>query len=377
MSEFQFLAFRAIDGPVSEKNLQYMRRQSSRAEITPWSFENEYHFGDFRGNADEMLRRGYDMHLHYANYGVRKLMIRLPSGLPNPKIAEKYLDDDALQFQKDKRGPSGTLVLEPHHEPGDLEYLWDLDDWFERLVPLRAEIQRGDLRPLYIAHLAVSCDMEHDRSETIEAPVPAGLKNLTRAQQKLADFYEVGGSLLAAAAVESAAAPADGNEAKTQATWLEQQSDKAKTSWLKELLSTGDQSVRAKILAAMAKDGTQDAWPTSRPDRTIAELMEAAKEIEQEKRRKGAARKARERKQSLAKMIDEPESVLKKCRGLISERSITSYEQASQLLAELREALANTGEAGLAEREAQRLKQKHPTRRHLQAALRRQGLLPK
>lgn len=61
MSEYQYIAFRAIDGPVSEKNLAYMRRQSSRAEITPWSFDNEYHFGDFGGDALEMLRRGYDL----------------------------------------------------------------------------------------------------------------------------------------------------------------------------------------------------------------------------------------------------------------------------------------------------------------------------
>ena len=30
MSEHQRVAFRAIDGPVSEKNLEFMRRQSSR-----------------------------------------------------------------------------------------------------------------------------------------------------------------------------------------------------------------------------------------------------------------------------------------------------------------------------------------------------------
>jgi hypothetical protein len=30
MSECQYVAFRAIDGPVSEKNLNFMRRQSSK-----------------------------------------------------------------------------------------------------------------------------------------------------------------------------------------------------------------------------------------------------------------------------------------------------------------------------------------------------------
>jgi len=35
MSEYQYIAFRAIDGPVSDANLAYMQRQSSRAEISP------------------------------------------------------------------------------------------------------------------------------------------------------------------------------------------------------------------------------------------------------------------------------------------------------------------------------------------------------
>lgn len=37
MSEYQYIAFQAIDGPVTEKNLQYMECQSPRAQITRWS----------------------------------------------------------------------------------------------------------------------------------------------------------------------------------------------------------------------------------------------------------------------------------------------------------------------------------------------------
>src|SRR5262245_25846017 len=140
MSEYQYIGFRAIDGPVSEKNLQFMRRQSTRAEITPWAFDNEYHFGDFHGDAAEMLRRGYDFHFHYANFGIRKLMIRLPNGLPDAKAVEPYFMEDSLGFLKDKKGAGGILCIEPYFEPGQLEDLWDLDESFDRLLPLRAEI---------------------------------------------------------------------------------------------------------------------------------------------------------------------------------------------------------------------------------------------
>ncbi len=85
MSECQFVAFRAIDSPVSKKNLAYMRRQPSRAEITSRSFVSEYHYGDFRGNAIEMIRRCYDIHLHYANFGTRSLFIRFRMVSPTAK----------------------------------------------------------------------------------------------------------------------------------------------------------------------------------------------------------------------------------------------------------------------------------------------------
>lgn len=119
MSEYQYVAFRAVESPVSEKNLEYMRRQSSRAEVTPWSFDNEYHYGDFGGNALEMLRRGYDLHVYYANFGVRKLMIRLPQGWSDAAAAKPYLASDGVEWEKDKSGAGGSLVVSPFHEPGD------------------------------------------------------------------------------------------------------------------------------------------------------------------------------------------------------------------------------------------------------------------
>ncbi|OWK37861.1 hypothetical protein [Fimbriiglobus ruber] len=203
MSEFQRIAFRAIDDPVSEENLRYMEQQSSRAEITPWAFDNEYHYGGFRGNAAEMLRRGYDLHLHYANFGVRKVMIRLPNGFPDAKAAAPYLVENELSFVKDERGPGGNLCIEPCSESDDLEELWDIDDLVDELAPLRAEILEGDLRPLYLAHLAVSRDSNHDPEETTEGPVPGGLDKLTDAQQALAKLYGLDDSLLAAAAAKA------------------------------------------------------------------------------------------------------------------------------------------------------------------------------
>ena len=58
MSEYQCLAFRAMDRPLTERELAFARKQSTRAESLPWSFENEYHFGDFHGDAERLVISG-------------------------------------------------------------------------------------------------------------------------------------------------------------------------------------------------------------------------------------------------------------------------------------------------------------------------------
>lgn len=47
MGEYQYLEFRAVDRPLTSSELEYAHQQSTRAEISKWSFTNEYHFGDF------------------------------------------------------------------------------------------------------------------------------------------------------------------------------------------------------------------------------------------------------------------------------------------------------------------------------------------
>ncbi len=55
MSEYQYYDFQAVDRRLGEMEMQQLRRYSSRAEITPTSFTNEYSFGDFKGHADLWL----------------------------------------------------------------------------------------------------------------------------------------------------------------------------------------------------------------------------------------------------------------------------------------------------------------------------------
>jgi hypothetical protein len=105
VSEYQYIEFLAIDRPLTYNELAFSRKQSTRAEISEWSFQNEYDFGDFHGDVNGLLRRGYDVHLHYANYGTRTVALRFPAGLPfATSVCKKYIGCGQLSWKQDKKG---------------------------------------------------------------------------------------------------------------------------------------------------------------------------------------------------------------------------------------------------------------------------------
>ena len=44
MSEYQYIEFLAVDRPLTDSELKFAEKQSTRAEISRWSFQNEYHY---------------------------------------------------------------------------------------------------------------------------------------------------------------------------------------------------------------------------------------------------------------------------------------------------------------------------------------------
>jgi hypothetical protein len=377
MSEHQIVAFRAIDGRVSDKNLEYMQKQSSRAEITPRSFDNEYHYGDFRGDAAEMLRRGYDIHLHYANYGIRTLMIRLPQGLPDRTAAAPYLQCEGIRLIEDKNGPGAILQIDPYFESGELDELGEIDGLIERLIPLRAEILNGDLRPFYIALVAVSTDSNHDPAEEIEGPVPAGLAKLTPAQEALAEFYELDPHLIAAAAKRGPALAPDKQAGPDFLTWVKTQPETQKNEWLAEWLADPTTNLRAELLNNFRSQLDVSTWPTVIIGRTMAELQSVANEVHEQAKKKAVAAAAKKKADRKAKIAADPEAFLQQTESLATGHSSNRYREISAILVEAREALTASGRADMANEQAVKLVQLFPTQTKLIGELRRHGFVPK
>lgn len=258
-----------------------------------------------------------------------------------------------------------------------MEDLYEIDGLIERLIPLRAEILSGDLRPFYLAQLAVSMDMNHDPAEEIEGPVPAGLAKLTPAQEALADWYEIDPHLIAAAAKLGPELAPDNQAGPDFLTWLQSQPAAQKNQWLAEWLADANTNLRAELLSKFRSQAHVPSWPTAIVGRPIAELMSAADELREQAKKKAATAAAKKKAERMAKIAADPQPFLQSTEALVDGGSVNRYCEASAILAEVREALTASGRADLANQQAMKLVQLHPTKKKLIAELRRRGFVPK
>jgi len=108
VSEYQYYEFLAVDRPLDGAAMAAVRSLSTRARVTPTSFVNTYHWGDFRGDPRKLVERYYDAFLYTANWGTRQLMLRLPAGLLDLATAEQYCLGEAAGV----RASGGHVVLD-------------------------------------------------------------------------------------------------------------------------------------------------------------------------------------------------------------------------------------------------------------------------
>ena len=87
MSEYQCYEFVALDRPLTSKQMAELRAISTRADITPTRFWNEYHWGNLKADPAKLVERYFDAHLYFANWGTRRLIVRLPAARRRQAVA--------------------------------------------------------------------------------------------------------------------------------------------------------------------------------------------------------------------------------------------------------------------------------------------------
>ncbi len=355
MSEYQIVKFRAIDRPLNDKQLEFMDRQSSRAEFTKWEFEVEYHYGSFRGDVDKMLQNGYDVFLTYSNYDGREVRMRLPHGLPFPEsVWSKYICSQDIKWTRDKTGEAGILSIAPVLDESD-ESIWEYDDYLDAVAKLRDMLIAGDLRALFVVWLCGAMASYGDIDESMEPPVPHGLGTFPEDAANLLAFFEVDPYLVDAAAIGIPSYNANLSQESSVRAWIESVPDARRSEIIQRILSEDPVALKAELLSEIRTDLEAVEWPVEQPTRMMAQLLEksvtlrekaAAKQKLQEaaKATREAKKAEKQRQARMVEMKSDPDAWLKKASQLVEQRGTNSYTDAASILADLRDAVG--GEQG-------------------------------
>jgi len=60
ISKYQYYEFKTIDKALTEKQKEKLELLSSRAEVSSHHAKFVYHYGDFRGNVEKLMRTDFD-----------------------------------------------------------------------------------------------------------------------------------------------------------------------------------------------------------------------------------------------------------------------------------------------------------------------------
>lgn len=343
MSEYQYYEFQTVDRPLGEADRKALRALSSRARITMTSFTNHYEWGDFKGDPRQLVERWFDLHLYLANWGTRRLTMRLPRRLiERGRLNAFLLDVDWVAVWE----KGENLIVDMYRDAVEEGYI-DWDDgsgWLDALAPLRADVLSGDLRLFYLLWLTALEDgvLKADDTEPL-----AGLGPLTGALEAATDFFGIDRDLVDAAAERSAGPEPAALDGVMQAT-IAGLSDAAKTDLLMRV-ADGDPHVGAELKRA-ARIG--DTGSGTAP-RTVEELTARAEALRRARERAEAERQAKEQRRQAAlaermrrKRLDEVmqrgEAVWAEIETEIARRNASGYDRAAALLFDL-EAIAIEG----------------------------------
>lgn len=340
------------------------------------------------------MDRYFDAFVYVANWGTHRLMFRIPGRLFDAEAASAYCHDDGLSITAGAK----HVVLDFGSEDEDGDGWTEGEGWMSSLIPLRAELMRGDSRALYLAWLASIRDLvvddeddevdEDDEDDRIEPPVPPGLAKLSAPLKSLADFLRIDDELIQAAAAGSVGEPLAAPTSADLAQWLKGVPTTDKDAYLLRLLEgDGDLLLRAE-LSNRFREATapKKSKPAAVADRrTVGQLLAARDALIEAKNRTAAERKSverarleRERAEERAKHLDDltrrGEPAWQEVEALIAAKNAQQYDLAVSLLVDLREVAARSGETARADARIREIRLRHAKKPRLMERFDRKGL---
>ena len=342
MSEYQYYEFQAVDRPLGQAEREELRGISTRAQITATSFINHYEWGDFKGDPLKFMKRWFDLHLYLANWGTRRLMIRLPKRLVDHVQFADFLPDPRRARVTDS---GQNLILDVYDEGEHPEYQeWDDGSgWLAALAPLRTDLLSGDRRLLYLIWLMGVDDgvLGDDELE----PLP-GIGPLTGGLEAFAGFFRIDPDLVQAAAEVSARETDSELSPEAFQTTVEAIPEAEKAELLCRL-AQGDSGVASEVrnrVRQALSPATEDARANLR---TASGLRFRADEIrgmrlaaEAERRKAKRLRRERLEEKMRRERLDgvrrRGEGVWREIEDEIGRRNASGYDRAVSLISDMR-----------------------------------------
>jgi len=379
MSEYQYYEFQAVDKPLTEKDMQALRDLSTRARITPTSFVNEYHWGDFKGTPLKLVEKYFDAFLYVANWGTHWFMLKLPRHLVDVDLSRKYCPGESAVIHE----KGDHIIFEFTSETDDYE--WEEGEgWLSSLISLRADILQGDYRALYLAWL-FCVQMEEMEDDEFEPPVPPNIADLNVPLKSLVDFMRIDDDLIAAAS-ENSDSEAQQTAPEALKTWIHNLPANEKDEILLHLVEAPNPHLGAELKQRFLRTVSTTANSTiNKPLRSVQELLSRAETIAEERKRRVTEQKAKERarkkkeeslarEQYLESLAGREESVWKNVNDLIITKQPAKYDEAVKLLVDLCDLNKTTGKEKAFNVKLQTISEKHRRKTNFLKRLKNKGL---
>jgi hypothetical protein len=348
MGEYQYYEFKAVDKPLTEKDMQALRNLSTRARITPTCFVNEYNWGDFKGNPLKLVERYFDAFLYVANWGTHWLMLKLPRHLVDVDLVNKYCPGESAVIHE----KGDHLIFEFTSETEDYE--WEEGQgWLSSLISLRADILHSDYRALYLGWL-FCVQMEEMEDDELEPPIPPNLTDLNAPLESFVDFMRIDTDLIAVAA-ENSISESQRTDSKALKTWIHNLSESEKDNILALLVEAPQPHLGTELMQRFQqKVSTKANSKVDKQLRSVEDLISRTETYAEERRRRVAVQIAREqarekrgralaREKYLESLTGREDSIWKKVDEFIDSKQPAKYDQAVKMLVDLRDLNKKTG----------------------------------
>ena len=342
MSEYQYYEFTAIDKPLNEKDMKVLRDLSTRAQITPNSFVNEYNWGNFKGDPLKLVAKYYDAFLYVANWGTHRFMLKVPRNLVDVELVKKYCPAESARIHE----KGDHIIFEFTSQTED--YDWEEGEgWLSSLISLRADIISGDYRSLYLTWLFCA-EMHEIDEEELEPPVPPNLADLNAPLKSFADFMRIDTDLIAVAA-ENSISEDRKIDPKALRTWIHNLPESEKDDILIQVVEAPSPHLGIELMQRFKKKISKKAGSKlSTQLRSVMDLISRSETSAEERKRRAAEQKAREqarkkrekelaREQHLESLVGREDSIWEKVDELIITKQPAKYDEAVSMLVDLRD----------------------------------------